>query len=180
MFKKFLLAILLLAILVSVAWVKVLRQQDRLESSYDEGLREAGRELSLAEQEADSLRMALAEREVAFGEQLTEKESNYRAGLDSLSGVIDTLEEKVGDLKLALTSAEKQARKAAQAKKSSQPTLEQQVVAYYKKRYSNLPKDLSTYEQKVAVREIRQETAEKFKISLSELNRIRSQNNISY
>jgi len=57
---------------------------------------------------------------------------------------------------------------------------QEQILSYYKKRYRALPKDLSPYEKRVALAEIRDETAQKFSIPLSELDEIRTDNELDY
>ena len=54
------------------------------------------------------------------------------------------------------------------------------IAALGEKRYRNLPKDLTAYERRVALSEIREESADKFRITVAELNRIRKANKLTY
>jgi len=55
-----------------------------------------------------------------------------------------------------------------------------ELLAYYKKRYDTLPSNLTEYERKVAISEIRQETASKYLITIAEFNRIRELHKLNF
>ena len=78
--------------------------------------------------------------------------------------------------------AEKQAAPKL-ATKSSKPSTEskhREILNYYKKAVGDLPGDLSAYERRVALSEIRNDTARKFAITISQLNSLRKENNLDY
>ncbi len=177
--KKLLLIVLMLALIVGVSYVKIMRDRDRHDAAFRAGEKNAHTEVMLAEQTADSLKTALAEREVSFGDTLTARDAAHRAELDSMAATVDSLENRVDNLQTALAKSKTAARKST-ASAPKKPSLHEQALTYYKKRYKELPSDLSPYEQTVAVREIREETASRYKITLAELNRIRSEHKLDY
>lgn len=179
-------SIFLLAIIFWVSFLKVSRDHERTETAYAAGRQDAGGELAAVEQEAESLRIAMGERELAFGETLMYRDAAYQAAVDSLADEIDTLQTELERAEVQLKSARKTASKpsakggGARKETGQKVSQHERILAYYNQRYKNLPGDLSTYEQKVAVAEIREETARKFSISLIELNRIRAQHKLDY
>ncbi len=176
--KKLLLILAMLILIVGVSYVKIIRQHDRQAEAYDAGKKTARTDVMLAEQAADSLRTTLAQREVAFGDTMTAHDAAHRAVVDSMAGEIQELDQKVDRLSSDLARAKKSAAKTASAPRG--PSRHEQILTYYKQRYRELPGDLSSYEQTVAIREVRQETADKFKITVAELNRIRSEHKLDY
>ena len=184
--KKFLLAIFLLAVVVLVGYLQVVREQDRLQASFDAGRQASDGQVYAAQLEADSLRDLVANKELAFGDSLLRRDQTYRTTVDSLSGTIDTLEQQVAQMKKQVQAARAAAKTKPGSGSTSAPaaarasSLDQQVLSHYTQRYRRLPKDLSSYELKVAVNEIREETAKKFNITIADLNRIRSENKLDY
>ncbi|MEA1980558.1 MAG: hypothetical protein U9N54_06255, partial [candidate division Zixibacteria bacterium] len=59
-------------------------------------------------------------------------------------------------------------------------TKHQQILTYYKDRFKKLPADLSNYERRISLNEIKEETAQKFEISLVELKNIRAKYKLKY
>ncbi|HPM37057.1 MAG TPA: hypothetical protein PK186_05815 [candidate division Zixibacteria bacterium] len=181
-------SVFLVAVILWVSYLKVSREHDKQQLAYAAGRQEVGKELATSRQEAESLRTAMGEKELAFGETLMTRDAVYQKLVDSLGGTIDTLstalEKTRAQLKSSRTTAAKPkssgagaAAEGASAQKSSQ---HERILAYYNQKFQSLPKDLSTYEQKVALAEIREETARKFSISLAELNRIRAEHKLEY
>ncbi|MBU1148662.1 hypothetical protein KKI23_01090, partial [Patescibacteria group bacterium] len=127
-------------------------------------------------QAADSLKLAISKKEIEFADSLLEKDKSLTSQIDSLTGIIDNQAETNANLQNKLKTATT-TKKTTPPKTPSQS---EKVINYYKTRYSQLPKDLSEYEKKIAVSEIRDETVKKFSITLSELNKIRDKYNLSY
>ncbi len=59
-------------------------------------------------------------------------------------------------------------------------TREEQIVRYFQDKLNTLPDDLSSYEKKVAIKEIRDETCDLFHISRAKLNQLAKVNRITY
>jgi hypothetical protein len=115
----------------------------------------------------------MAERDLAIADSLVKKDQTYQATIDSLKNALD--KEKTATKNLA-------SMPTTVKKTTPEPTISkhEKILTYYKKRYANLPNDLSQYELKIALNEIREETSQKFAISLKELKDIRQKNKLSY
>jgi hypothetical protein len=174
--KKVLLALLLLVLIVAVSYVKTIRENQRSEAYYDEGKMEAARDADKRQQEADSLRFAMAEQQLTLTDSLLKKDVTYRSIIDSLENVVDQQQKTISSKSPELTPA------IQRVKQSSEMTVSkhEQIVKYYKRRFANLPKDLSDYEKRIAINEIREETSQKFSISLQELKKIREKYKLAY
>lgn len=184
MLKKMLLALFLLIMLVGLSYVKVVRKSDQINSAYTKGKTESEDQLSRIELDNDSLKDMITRKEADFRDSLTDQEISYLSKTDSLSSFIDSLGTTVADLQNKLKSKETQ---LAQIKSSSKSTntpktisRHEQILTAYKNKYRSLPSDLSDYERKVAISEIRDETARQYKITVAELNKLRSDNNIDF
>jgi len=59
-------------------------------------------------------------------------------------------------------------------------TREEQIVRYFQDKLNALPDDLSSYEKKVAIKEVRDETCDLFHISRAKLNQLAKVNRITY
>lgn len=176
--RKVLLVAALLALVVAVSYIKTAREHSLREDRYDRGFREGIQTSDQNVKEADSLRSAIAQQQLTFTDSLVNMEKNHRSEVDSLGGVIDKKDEAINTLKSGSSSA-------ATAKKvdsASNETISkhEEILKYYKKRFAQLPKDLSEYEKRIAANEIREETSLKFAISLSELREIRKKYKLSY
>ena len=180
MIKKILIALLLLVVIAGISYVKMVRADKAEAEAFEQGIRTAEKELFSAQQQLDSLRTALAEREVEVGSTMTAKDAAHRQEADSLTATIAGLEEKVRGLEVDLARARTALKKSQGQAARQQPSKHEQVLSYYKRRYKGLPQDLSSYERKVALGEIRQETAKKYNITVAELNRIRSEHKHAY
>ncbi len=176
--KKVLLGALLLVLIVAVSYIKTYREHDRSKLFYDRGVEQAGASLDSTRRAADSLQMALAQKDVAYGDSLVRKDQAYQLAIDSLEKVVG---EQEGQLKSLTTSA----KPTAALVKTKTPTTaalskHEKILKYYKDRYAQLPKDLSEYERRIAINEIREETSQKFEISLEELKKIRTKYKLTY
>jgi hypothetical protein len=174
--KKVLLVLLLLVLIVAVSYIKTIREHQRSEAYFDEGKMEAARDADKNLKEADSLRLAMAKQQLALSDSLFNKDVAYRSIIDSLENVVDQQQETISSKSAEVTPT------IQRAKQSSETTVSkhEQIVKYYKRRFASLPKDLSDYEKRIAINEIREETSQKFAISLQELKKIREKYKLAY
>jgi hypothetical protein len=176
--KKVLLALLLLVLIIAVSYLKTAREHDRSRAYFEEGRLNAAGDLDKYEKQAESLKLTVAEQQLAFADSLVRKDISYQSRIDSLETLADRQQNRIDSLSgKIVTSAT-----ASEAKSSSESQLSkhEQILKYYKKRYANLPEDLSTYERRIAIDEIREETSQKFAISLQELKKIRDKYKLTY
>ncbi|UCD63343.1 MAG: hypothetical protein JSW34_11425 [Candidatus Zixiibacteriota bacterium] len=174
--KKILLAVLLLALVVVVSYLKTWREHERSRQYFDQGKTESLQQLTRYQKESDSLQAALAETRLAAADSLTSKDKAYRSSMDSLQDIIDEQSAELSKL-----SSNQGGRAGVKTSSSGKPlSKHEQIISYYKKRYANLPRDLSDYERRIALNEIREETSQKFSISLEELKEIRNKFQLRY
>ena len=177
--KKIILAAVVLILIIGLSYIKTLRDYDRSRAFYNGGKADAAQELDDYKIEADSLKLAVGELQVVFADSLVKKDISYQSHIDSLEGVVDKQHEQISSL-----AAKATIRPATTSIKtaSTKPTISkhEQILTYYKKRYTNLPKDLSDYEKRIAINEIREETSLKYSISLQELKKIREKYKLTY
>ena len=174
--KKAILAIVLLLMIVAVSYIQAVRRDAKVDNSFILGKRASEKEVLELKSAADSLKTKLGEQEVIHAESLLVRDKMLRRNQDSLANIIILQEKSISELKKKASSPVSQASKGA----ANSEKLHRELLAFYKKRFESLPNDLSEYERKVAVSEIRQETADKFSISLAEFNRIRETNKLNY
>ncbi len=177
--KKIVLAFLLLIIIVAVSYLKSVRDQSNRQKLYQEGLDKGTTEVAVYRQTADSLKATLDSSRTAFADSTGKLQQAQNAETDSLKQVI-------ADREQALLQATSKKKAAAKVQPKPKPADSVQsagkhaeILAYYKRRLQELPKDLSDYEKKVALNEVRDETVKKFSISLTELEQLRIANNIT-
>lgn len=175
--KKILLAVLLLALVVAVSYVKTWREHQRGQEFYDRGRSESIEALDEYQKETDSLKTALTETRLATADSLTKKEIAHRVEVDSLQNLVDEQSQAIEKLSAQASSPTTASQEASARKPLSK---HEQIITYYKKRYAALPKDLSNYEKRIALSEIREETSQRFSISLKELSEIRKKYKLAY
>ena len=129
--KKAFLTVFLLVLVVSVSYIKAVRQQEKVDKSFQLNVKSTPQNNLEVDKEADSLKISPLKRTSA-------QENDY--------------------------STKRQ----------------HELLAYYKKLYESLPQNLTDEEFKAAVSKIRQETAKKYSISVSELNRLREEHKVSF
>jgi hypothetical protein len=167
-----------LAIVVGVSLLQAYRHKDALDSAYTKGAEQQLATSQSLKTEVDSLQQALLSERSAVNDSFTKTDAIYQAKVDSLENEVTSRDSIIA---FQNTKAKKQATQthaAAPVKKVDDK--HQQILSYYRKRCESLPKDLSEYERKVAYAEIRTETAQKFEISITELNRLRTENKLTY
>jgi hypothetical protein len=183
--KKVLLALLLLVVVVGIAYLTAWRNQASEKKQYQDGYVKGSAEVTALKKESDSLRTAVQKREMALTDSIKQAGNAYAGLTDSLRGVIaskDSIITVLRSRKPAPSVAK--ANKPAPAQSSTAPAKQQlpnhaQILDYYKRRLHQLPTDLSAYERKVAVNEIREETAHKFSVSAADVDRIRQSGNLN-
>lgn len=176
--RRLLLALLFIALIVGIAYVKDRRDSESRQEVYAEGLHEGRKSGEEERRLLDSLQDRVRDVEQALTDSTARQAEAFADRFDSL-----TLELARRDSML-----EDSGQKAG-GPASGTPTVdsleivrqrELTILAHYKQLYLALPADLSAYEKRVALDEIRQKTAMKYNVSLTELNRLRDRHNISY
>lgn len=180
--KKLLLGLILLAALVGVSYLKVIRDSDRETEAFRRGRTAADVRNATTAAAADSLTTLVAARDskvAALTDTVVARERAQARLSDSLSSEIASRDKEISQLK-AKTTAAKSAPGTKSTATSRATSSEHEILAHYRQAVDKLPGDLSTYERSVAIREIRQETATKFAITVDRLNKIRENNNLEY
>ena len=186
--KKIILGILLLTVLVVAGYFQSVRESERRARSFRKGYQTGADSVLVAQPDFDSVsellareRRALEEYQAAVADSLSQLDSLRDWAVDSLEGVIKKQGADITRLKQQ-ASSKKTPSKSQQAVKpagSGSPS-HQEILSYYKRVMSKLPGDLSAYEYRVSVDEIRAETAAKFSITVDRLNQIRDDNHVDF
>jgi hypothetical protein len=202
--KKAIIGIVLLMALVAISYVKIHRDRQHVIESRQEGVIQGQADLSARTQQLDSVSAVVEQHGQAMAESLASWETQQAVATDSLRSTIDEQCDVIDSLKRQVqksrsTPAKKTAttagKKAATAPKtattankttpdsgsdSTAKAAQKDILAYYKQQIDKLPGDLSDYERRVALREVREETAEKYAITVKRLNEIREQYSLDY
>jgi len=166
---KLLLSFVLLLMIVAVSYFQAARRQSKIDNSFILGKKTSQKEILALQSATDSLTTKIGRQEVIHAESLFQREKQVQRNTDSLAEIISSQQQSITELKKKRTPVKSTVvQKSAESEKKHK-----ELLSYYKKRYESLPTDLSEYELKVAVFEIRQETSQKFSITLTEFNRIR-------
>ena len=186
--KKLLLGVLLLAALVVVSYLKTARDAEREAQAFVDGHEMGSRKAELIQTDTDSLEKTIdqkateiVELRLAMADSLAEHDQRHARTVDSLNAIIEANQLEIADLEKKV-AAGKVAAKTASSKKQavgSKPS-HQQIIQHYKLAVAKLPTDLSAYEYRVAVAEVRSETAAKFNVTVARLDEIREANNLDY
>jgi len=178
--KKVLLAVFLLLVLITISYIKTKRQHDRVDQNSAQ--ESSAGETIIDSSMSDSLIQALEQQSVAYRDSLTRLEAAGALTKDSLAGLIASREDSISRLARQLDSA-RAAGSAAVKPPDAAPKRtfsHKDILTYYQEKYRELPKDLSPYERKVALEELRESTARHFSISVVELDKIRKANKLDY
>jgi hypothetical protein len=187
--KKVILGILLLAALVAISYVKIYRDRQHLTQSRQEGVAEGQADLAVRVQQVDSLSALVEQNGQEMAESLTARDIQQAALTDSLRTTLDEQCSEIESLKRQVQKTKTQpskkaaapARKAADSgSDSTAKAAHKDILSYYTEQVDKLPKDLSDYERRVALREVREETARKFAITAERLDEIRKQYSLDY
>ena len=182
MFRKILIAFVLLVILAGFSYLKTSRDYAKQDNIYEKSKSEISAdtrsEIDKYQKSIDSLSNLMVTNDTSYNNSLTAQKNKYESQLDSLENIIDKQSAKI--TQLTKRPAKKTKTVSKTRKKSKQLSQHEKIYRYYKKRYADLPNDLSTYERKIALSEIRDETVSKFSISQKELSKIRKEYNLNY
>ena len=173
---KLLLSFVLLILIVAVSYFQAVRRQAKVDNSFILGKKTNQKEILELQSATDSLTTKIGQQEVIHAESLFQIEKQVQRKTDSLAEIISSQQQSLLELKKKGTPV----KLAVMQKSVDSEKKHKELLAYYKKRYESLPIDLSEYEHKVAVFEIRQETSQKYAISLTEFNRIREAYKINF
>ena len=178
--KKGILFIVLLGVLIGIIFVKTGRDQAQIDEAFRQGVAKAQIEVTTYQKRVESLRVSTDNNLLAWADSLRRHDSLFAVYRDSVKELLVVQADKIKELqKKSRTPAKNPSNGAtALASKTKSDTggvlnRHTQILAYYKNRYRELPDDLSAYERKAALTEIRQETVGKFAIKLAELAEIR-------
>lgn len=186
--KKLLLGILLLAALVAIIYLKSVRDSERQGKAFRKG-HQAGVMFSQKGQAAlDSLsdllnqeRTHLTDYRAALADSLAERDLLYAQTVDSLVTRIESLQSEIAQVeKKALADNSASGDGERLRKDTSGKASHTSILNHYRLAMSKLPADLSAYEQRVAVNEVRAETATRFSITLKRLEEIRGIYKLDY
>lgn len=179
--KKLVIGLLLLAVVVAVSYLKMTRQDARVTEAHEAGYSKGAGDLEATRSDADSLRNAVAVYQQALTDSLARRDSIRLSEQDSLARIITAQSDSLKAASAKPTAAANTSASQTGTQKSiNKAKSREQILAYYRKQYEGLPGDLSPYERRVALTEIRERTARQFSISMSELDTIRKNNNLPY
>ena len=172
---------LLLALLAGVSYLKVKRDQSGSADAFEKGKQSSESENLASKAAADSLADLLKQTQLAWSDSVETQSKRSQGIRDSLlaeiAGRDSTLAAIAGENE---TLAAKPEPGASATAESSSPKRQHEILAHYKQMVKQLPSDLSNYERRVALKEIRHETARKFSISTSQLDSLRKDNNLNF
>ena len=176
--KRLLLIVFLVVVLVGIGWFKHVRDSQREEDIRTDALSQNQEAVAQEQATSDSLKTLLGERESTYTQELTARDEQLATTADSLDAIITAQGETID----SLTSAyDKLAEKATDNTSSTKgKAAHKDILAYYKQEAGKLPGDLSAYERRVALSEVRTRTAQKFAITVTRLNEIRQKYHIDY
>lgn len=178
--KKLLLGLILIAALVGVVYLKSERSTQRRENIVRESFQAGASAGEKYKGQADSLNELVGLQDSLMAESMAVRDQLHASEVDSLNQTIESQEQKIADLNSQLKASQSAPKLTAKASSSSSTSKHREILEDYKKAVSDLPGDLSAYERRVALSEIRNETARKYAISLAQLNSLRKENNLDY
>jgi hypothetical protein len=173
--KKLLLALLLLVIVLAVSYFKAARHSSQVTSAYESGRTESTQDLTRQTERGDSLERVAEEYRTLMVESLQVRDSVQASERDSITEVLSTKDDSLARLRKLAEQAQD-----SQKETSRKTYSHEEILKYYKSSYRGLPKDLSPYERRVALTEIRDKTTKKFSITFAQLDKIRKDNNLDY
>lgn len=190
MAKQVLLAFTLLSIVIAVSYIKGVRGDSERQAAVSAS-KQAAIQLEQYEDNVDSLRSLIGQMDYSYAESLSQRDLEYGLMIDSLFDALDSVECELDSHLLASADAdpalaETEPMAVAQPAEIDGKTAEAlrarttKILDYYTKKHRDLPADLTEYERKVSLYEIRLETARKYEITLTELKRIRNEGGLTY
>ncbi len=191
---RVILVICLLLVVVAVSYIKNVRG-----SSDSEGVELASEgqmietpiaattepdQLAEYEDNVDSLHSLIDRLDADYAESLSQRDLEYGRRIDSLFDVLDSVECELDSHYLSSAEAPTIVAEEADAEPvvdvATQKSRRDEVIEFYKSQYANLPGDLTAYERKVSLYEIRLKTAKKFQLTLTELKQMRDEGVLNY
>jgi len=166
----------LLIMVVAVSYIQAVLRQTKADNSFQLGRRSNQTEILALQSATDSLKTRLGRQEVIHAESLLQRDKLLQKNVDSLSGIIGAQEQTLIKIKKNAATV----KPAAAQNPVDTEKRHRELLAYYTKKYESLPADLTEYERKIAISEIRLETAAKYSLSLAEFNRIRESQKFKY
>jgi uncharacterized membrane-anchored protein YhcB (DUF1043 family) len=184
---RIVLAVVLVGVLIGLIVFKTGRDQSKIDEAFRQGVAKAQTEVAAYQKRAESLRVTTDQTRLAWADSLRRHDSVFTAYRDSVQELLSSQADQIKQLQKKTRSAVKSTAggSTASATKSKTATgstsnKHLEILTYYKNRYQSLPGDLSVYERKAALSEIRHETVTKFAISAAELDQIRKANKLEY
>ena len=185
--KKILIGLFLLVALVVVSYLKIMRDSEREAQAFIDGHETASRTAELVKTNTDSLEKLIDEKAAevielrsSLSDALVERDERYVQTVDSLSAIIKAGQQEIAGLEKQVVAGRQTARKSPSKQKTASGPSHNQILQHYKLAVAKLPADLSAYEYRVAVTEVKSETAAKFGITVVRLDEIRDANNLEY
>ncbi|HOP06838.1 MAG TPA: hypothetical protein PLF13_06050 [candidate division Zixibacteria bacterium] len=167
--KKLLLALLLFAIIIGISYIKARRGNAMVGSSTSNHNQTDVVELWAYEHAVDSLKYLINQQDIKHQKDLQRNQMETQHQIDSLIRLLEQSETTHSNTEIE-----------SKGPSPEEVLHRQQILDHYRKLYRALPRDLTQYEMRVALYEIRLKTAEEFEISLEELKAIRSEAGLSY
>lgn len=192
MAKRIILALVLLAVVGAVSYIKTVRGtasegEDRSTAHGQSVNLKADGQMDMGgyQETVDSLRRLIDVRDSVFADSLAAARLAWGRRVDSLFNELDSLDCLVDEFYLAQAAdtAESQGDSAGAVDSAALAEAEarrDEIIEHYRHLYDELPDDLSAYERRVAMYEIRLQTARHFDISLGRLKEMRSEYGLSY
>jgi demethoxyubiquinone hydroxylase (CLK1/Coq7/Cat5 family) len=178
--KKTILAIILLALVIGLAFVREYRESLQDDEVYAEGLASGRLGVDSLIEKTDSLESALETSQRTVTDTVASLSARHRSQVDSMQAEIARRDSIAKAEEPASNQMKAQPPKTKLTNLGISKQLETDIVAHYKQQYRQLPADLTQYERRVALAEIREETAREFKISEGLLSKIREKYSLSY
>ena len=179
--KKILLGFLLILALIAVSYYSAVRTDTRVKREYTSGYSKGEKEAMIQKSRADSLESNLRQTRSQYEDSLRILALAHDVIIDSLNRTISTKDKEL--------AARANARKTQTAKKTDTGTRKAsvtksgfthaQILDFYRTKLKALPADLSAYERRVALNEIRDETTRKFAITAKDFDSIREVNKLT-
>ncbi len=172
--KRVVTALFLLAVVVGVSWVKTKWDSKQTRKRVDEETTVLEGKMRRLRGTVDSLQMVLT----ASREQLDSLEGSVRpevftAMLDSLNTIIDSQKAVLANLNDSLALVKKRlVTVRAKTKKKVGNLNHREALAFLKNKSRQFPHDLTAYERRVALQELKQETARRFSLSDTQVEKL--------
>lgn len=168
--RRILLALVALLVVAGIAYYQSVRMADNRNEQFLAG-REAGTAQLEAERERVDSIIAQSEQKLhRLQDSLASLASSHGETIGKLQSDILQQERTIDSLRRVVTSLRK--GKSTPAQSSRTGDRKHEILVYFRKKIDGLPSDLSAYERQIALAELKQETARRFGISVTELETI--------